>query len=386
MNALLSLVLCADPALAAEQVYPIADFGVQIAVPKGWVGKRWSDNDLAAETPDKLVQFVLVGSDVQALPAETDAALWARSYERQATLLEATEPKARVTFDTWNDLPIARGEVDFRAGEGGPPGRMLFVSVPVEQRVVHLVTFGKASDPRVRRSHDQWFGSLVVTKKPAPVELGGKAEAEGFATDLPDGWRVALPREAGLQIPRLQALGVEDLDGCFLAVRPRAALPPDLMLACRVGLYVGIVDDYTFADVEADLRPKMFGPAAEKIPAATPLALGEHRGFHYRVPAPDKAIAMVAVPYEKGLARFWTLGNAEDAAVLEQSLLEAARATTFSGPHPATVDQHLAYWFGYRPLSPQVLCPSCGSLCCVGAVGIGLFALTRRRRRSEDVY
>jgi hypothetical protein len=145
-----------------------------------------------------------------------------------------------------------------------------------------------------------------------------------------------------------------------------------------------VVDEYTFADKEAELRPVVFGAAP--VPAATLLALPDRTGFLYHPEFAGKTLYMGVVPYDQGLSRTWALGPSEDDQALLASLREALQDTTFSGDHPVTPDQLLAYYVWYRPTHPGVLGSGCGCLCLAVAAFavVGTFALPRTRKRADD--
>ena len=108
-----------------------------------------------------------------------------------------------------------------------------------------------------------------------------------------------------------------------------------------------MVDSYSFEDVEAGLRKKMFGKV-EMAPAAME-KLSDRVGFLYTPKAVDISLVVTAVPYDQGIARTWILGPKENAEYHIRSASEMLQATSYSGSHPASLGDRLSYLL-YRPI------------------------------------
>src|SRR5690606_19541977 len=98
-------------------------------------------------------------------------------------------------------------------------------------------------------------------------------EAEGIVSKLPDSFRPPLEAEVPEVLKVLSPMGIDDLKGCWSAIDPLPKAPHRVMAACSGGLWLGVVDSYSFADEEKELRAKLFGDAP--ISAAEQIALAD---------------------------------------------------------------------------------------------------------------
>jgi hypothetical protein len=177
-------------------------------------------------------------------------------------------------------------------------------------------------------------------------------------------------------------LGVEDLTPCWSAIRPLANAEPELLLTCPAGAQLGVVDSFSFAGVDAALRPVLFGKA--EVAAAKPVtAASGHTGFLYVLPAQGRAIAMAVVPYGQGVARTWALGPGGEA--FEPLLTGLVGGSSYEGAHPAGVGDQVAYWVSYRPTSPVTLGAGFGVLALLGGAALTARRALGGRRSYEDV-
>jgi hypothetical protein len=175
-------------------------------------------------------------------------------------------------------------------------------------------------------------------------------------------------------------LGLENLEPCWIAIRPKPANPePEVMVTCQGGLLLGVVDEHSFEGVDPIIRAKMFGSAP--VEPAEMVALGDRVGFMYK---PRPGLMVGVVPYDKGVARTWVLGDPEDPS-LETDLRAVLEGSTWSGVHPASLGDQLSYWVTYRPTSPVVLGPAALLLLVLGGGGFAGMRLMGGRKNKYEL-
>jgi hypothetical protein len=379
------LLILAPRALAADEEYLLGDVGVRMDLPKGWTPSRWSDADFRAEANDKSVALYVWSTPVQSWPTEAEIDLYGAAYADYLGKLGVTEiKKLEAGLGDRAGTPTVRGSWSFKVAAGS--GRVITASFPVEGQIFHMACVAGAANARkADKACDELLERLEI-RTPAPkIEPGGKVEKEGIGVTLPAGWRAPLPSEEAAVAGFASALPVQDLAPCSLAIRPRGPAEPDVMATCQAGVLLGIVDEYTFSDKEQELRPKLFGKAP--VNPATQLTLADRTAFLYQAELQGRPMVVAVAPYDQGVARMYLLGtDPKDAESLAASAREAMLAATFSGDHPVSPDETIAYFATYRPTDPRVLGTCCGSTCCllaaVGLVGV----LVSRSRRKGDGY
>jgi hypothetical protein len=208
------------------------------------------------------------------------------------------------------------------------------------------------------------------------LAYGGSVKTERVTSDLPDGWRELVEGEIDTVTPPLLKLGLEDLTGCWTAIRPRAGAQPDVMVTCPRKLHVGVVDEHSFAAQDELVRNKLFGP----LDPGTMVALGDRNGFLY---APRDGLAMGAAPDGEWMSVTWALGEGP----LAEDVRAAVASSVFPEPHAVTSGDQASYWLQHRWDSPLVLGPLCclcgGGTFLLALVG-GVVALRSRRRPADD--
>lgn len=383
----LSVLLAAStPAHAADEEYLLGDIGVRVDLPKGWEPTQWSDQQLRAQTKDGSVLLFVWSSPIQDVPEEADLALYGTHWTEILPGFGANEPA--VTASSLQDragTPTVRGALDFTLGSA--KGRAFVASQPVEGQVVHLATIGSIPNARkTEKALDELLERMEVRKPAVPVDDGGVIEGQGVRIDLPAGWRAPLPTELEAVGVQLANLPVKDLGDCAIALHPRGPTAPDVLANCQGGYYLGVVDEYTFADREEELRPVMFGAAP--VQAAVIQPLEDRTAFLYTAEIVGKPMIVGVSPYDQGLSRLFVLGqDVADVDRLRNVTVEALQGSTFSGPHPVSPDQTIGYYVMYRPTHPGVLGSACGCLCLglgMGAVGSLVVVTGRRRSRQRE--
>lgn len=386
---LLFSLIAAPAAFAAATEAPeylLGDLGVRVDLPRGWKMLRWSDWDFKAETQDGGVMLFAWGTPYQ-VPVEGEAADWAPVYEAKVKELGGDAPKlvaSRIRKE--GGRAVAALDLGFTFGGGGAEGVLYGGTITVAGQNFHLATVtAKVNAARAEKARDEILERLDVREEGEPLKTvaHGVLSASGIETKLPDGWREPTPPELGEVTKRVAVLGLSDLSKCWIAMRPRPVLEPDVMVTCPAGLQLGIVDDYSFGGVEPVVREAVFGKAP--VPPGEKLELSDRLGFLFDPRLDAQGLAVAVVPYDQGIARTWALGRPGDDTLVD-SVRAAALASTWSGPHPVTPADQASYYLTYRPTHPVVLGSGLVGVLLVGGVlgGAG-FALTRSRKRPLDL-
>jgi hypothetical protein len=376
--------LIASSVALAGDLYKVENYGVEVTMADKWVGIRFSDDDFQAEKADHSVKFMLNGVKAQDNPSPSDAN-WPVSVGKSIEALVGVPVVAgAVSADDVGDLKRLRLHFDYEIAKGNKGAADVLV-YPVDGATVVQLTYGEAA--KQKGTLEAWEKQVTIKKPAKALEDGPVVKIDGATTDLPAGWHVAGPQELLYGSRRTEPLGVKSLEGCWMAVSPRGMYEPALLIGCPISMRIGILDEYDFADKEADLRAQLFGNAP--IQPGVMLSLSDRAAVQYHVPIQEKAVDLIVVPDSTGLARFWALGQAAESAVLTAALTDAVKATTFDGPHPVTADDYLGYYPVYRPFSPVTLGGAGGCLCSVAGL-FGMMFLGSRlaaaRRAAQDAY
>jgi hypothetical protein len=385
-NIVLSLVLTAPVASAEDgsqaPEFLLGDVGVRVDLPAGWKMTRWSDWDLQAEKPDEKLILFAWQTPLQVEPTEADLAGWGELYVAKAESLNGRNPTLVGTrIARHANLPAVVGEVAFTF-DGDLPMTMAVVSVPVLGADFHLAVVTLTSRAKEGRETVAALADrLDVQRPPAPAETG-PFTAAGVQVTLPEGFRKPVASELPVVAKRLATVGEDDLTDCVLGVLPRAAHPPEVLATCPVkAMWVGQLDTHSFAGIEAELRPRMFGSAP--VPAAAEVALADRTALHYTLDTGTEFVHVGVAPYDLGLSRTWVIGPKADEARLSAATDAVLRTMTFSGPHPVTLLDRANYLV-YRP---AWLAGVVGvAVVLVGGLLGGVVAMTRRGgRKYEDL-
>lgn len=369
------------PAHAEEdEEFLLGDFGVRIDLPGDWKALEWSDWDFIAERDDRSLKLYAWGQPVQTPLTEDDLAAWSTVYVDKVAKIGGKNPSVSSTsLRTVAGRPVARFELSFDFGED-LEGVMSGASWAVEGRMFHMAIIAAAKRGMMAsQALEQLAERAEVRKPPAATAEGATVEGAGVSVVLPPGWRTPLPPELPIVQTRADALGVEDLEPCWVALRPRPASEPDVLLTCQGGLLLGVVDAYSFADKDAMVRERLFGQI-EVPPAQQVENLDGRLGFLYAPPSPGRTLRVGVVPYGDGIARTWALGEEGADEAFDAALRHVMTSADYAGDHPAGLGDQARHLITYRPTSPPVL----------GAVG-GLVLLLVggvivMRRKGGDRY
>ncbi len=364
------------PAHAEEaEEFLLADLGVRLDFPDDrWRMTRWSDWDFKAEYPSSAGTVLLFAwATPTQVPIAEPVEGWGSVYVTKIEDLQGSSPEVtRTEVSEVQGRKVALVDASFTFGEGGPTGTLHGATLEIAEKNLHLAVVSSERAAELAKAQRQGFlDELEVRTEPVRGKFAATVEAPGITTALPKGWRPPLESEmSDVVSPILGKIGVPDLEPCYTAIRPLSGGTADVLVTCQSGLLLGVVDEHSFAAVDEVVREAMFGTVP--VDPAEPVDLGDRMGFVY---APTEGLAVGIVPYDQGVSRTWVF--AEEAPT--EDLRKVMAASSFSGPHPASVGDQVTYWVTHRPTSPVVLVPA--FLLVVGVVGVG-FLLTRGSRRN----
>lgn len=348
-------------AWAAEPApYELQDVGVRVVLPEAdWRGTAWTPKRLEADALRGVAGHLVVWSTPgQATVDPAGLPGFAAEHVRQAEALRGQDAAVRASSVEKRTVgEVARVEVGFR--ESGRDGLLLGASFPIEGQVLHLALVGlDGSGPALRDTLGRVVDGVVVNRAAAPAELA--VSAAGMTATLPVGWHKPVGPEVAVVAETAAKLGVADTAHCWTAVRARAGEEPDVMLTCQDGQHLGVVDELSLADVDTQVRPRIFGSA--QVPPAEALALKDRLALLYRPPVGQRALRVVVAPNLEGVARTWALGAPGQEKALEEALEAVYASATFTGEHPVGTADLVKYYLAYRPTSPLVLGPGAALL------------------------
>jgi hypothetical protein len=377
---LVSALMIASVGVAAEEApeFLLGDLGVRIDLPEDWEMSMWSDWDFKAETSDSKVYMTAWATPTQLTPVAENISGWLPFFEEKVTELGGTSAVVKSSrVDDVKGVPVARYELNFNFEKLGMV--MLGSTHEVSGKMFHMVAVtAEVRQARAEEAMEHFVGKLDVQTGPADVAWNATVDTNGISYTLPDGWRLPLENELGTAMTRAQALGIDDLEPCSVAMRAQPSGEPDVMVTCQGGMWLGVVDEYTFSATDETLRQRLFGSVP--VQPAESLELSDRLAFIYDVDLPDRTLLMGVAPYDKGLARTWILGGRDNQESLKTALDGVLLSSTFSGAHPAGLGERVSYYVTYRPTSPVVLGTGAGVLGVCGGIGFMLFG---RGRKSE---
>ncbi|MEQ1502641.1 MAG: hypothetical protein ABMB14_10440 [Myxococcota bacterium] len=365
------------PAAAADDPeYLLSDHGVRLELPRSkWHMSKWATDAFEGKLEAEPVLIYAWATRVRA-PVDNPEA-WAPVYVAKAEDLQGTDLRVtgssveEVSGHPWALVDVAfalssAGGIALRGATTELAGKNFHVAVVAPARLAKLAD----------RERAQIIRELEFTAEVPPAELGGTVSTDRLTTKLPDGWRALEAGELDAVTSQLVKLGLEDLTGCWTAIRGHPGNQPDVMVTCSKPLHLGVVDEHSFDEHERTAREKLFGPS---VPIGTAAAMPDRTGMVF---TPRDGLAMGVAPDSDHVAVIWALGQGDVAGPVRAAL----GATTFASPHATGPGDQLGYWVKHRPTSPAVLCPA-GCLCGAGALVVGAVALVvglRSRRRGGD--
>lgn len=373
---LLTPAFADDPEPQAEE-FLLADLGVRLDLPDdGWRMTRWSDWDFKAEYTNNLGKILLFAwaTPVQ-IPIAGDGAGWGGTYTGKVEELSGKDPKVLATsVEEVGGRNVALVDTEFLFG--ADKASIYGASIEIAGQNMHLALLSsERNQAAAKQQRDQIVKRLDVRSVPLRTAFGSEVAAAGITSLLPKTWRPPFEEEIPIiVVPAMKKIGVEDLEGCWSAVRPMAGAPHGVMITCQGGLELGVVDEHSFGAVDQVLRDKLFGGV--DIPPAEMVTLPDRVGFAYQA---TEELAVGIVPYDKGVARTWVLSSEGPLADLETVM----SGSTFSGHHKVAPTDWITYYAVHRPTSPVSLGVLGGAVVVVLGLGALLVGRGSRNRYAD---
>lgn len=345
--------------------YLLRDAGVRVDLTSEWRASEWTPDHLQADRVDGKAKLYAWSTPGQLEIVPADLPGWAHVYEAMLGNLKAKDPALKSSeVKTLGGRPTARVDLVFE--ESGRKGIAAGGSVSVAGRTLHVAVVGLADKSSLADATiDGILDRLDVRNPAAPRKAGEPVSGGGMTIPLPPGFFPPLPEEDADLHARVEKLGLIQLEGCWLAVRPLAGAAPDLLMGCPSSATLGIVDEASFADADVDLRQRLFGKAP--VGPATSLRAGDRIAFLYKLDLAENALRVAVVPTHSGLERVWALGTPDRASALEAMLTDAVLPAVFEGQHPVGVGDRVGYYLAYQPTSAYVIGPGIAALAAIVA-------------------
>lgn len=363
------------------------DVGGTAFLPDGYASESWADWELKAKSRSGVLFKLWLTPYEHAVTDDTVAAfaeVYAEGLTREG--IQGVEV-AETAIQERGGRRV--GVVTLALKVGGGTGVATYAFTPSQGQTVHLRTIAGSRLARQSEADlDQLLDTLELDEEALGAPGGPVSTDAGFATTLPDGWRAPVGKELDPVRKITGKVGEAELspDRCWAAIRPVVGHDPDVMFACETSLQVGVLDEYSFAGIEAELHDRFFGRAATPVPVGVPVELSDRTGVLFEPPVAGGPVRLAVVPFEGATVQAWALADQLDAAGLDAAFRSAMGATTFSGPdggaHVVGMDKRVAYLIQHRPTSPMVLVPG---LALLGLVGAGVAAARRRKPSYEDL-
>ena len=383
------LLFASSLAFAAPQTFPMNDAGITLVLPQSWEMTRWSDWDFTAKGKDG-VQLKVWTTPFQVDVTEDNAKAWAAMYADQMKkegFSDISVTKAAV--ETVNGHPMARVELSMHSSSGGSQIAVYHgAAFTGAAQVIHLYTIsiGRLAD-RAERDLADVLAQMTVQKGPLALSGQEVSSTGGFSATLPQGWRPPLAEELDAVKGVTAAAGEDTLppERCWSAIRPPAVGDPDVIFACSGSLYLGPVDQYSFASVEPEVRERFFGRVTPPVSPAEAVTVGDRTGFYFRPSQDKEPLRLVVAPFGAGeIMMVWGLGKHVDGATLDADLQALLPTVKFTGPNDGKpqigFDRWVSYYLTSRFFSPIVLGPLVGVLALLGLV---IRALTRKKPQQD---
>ncbi len=385
---MLALALAVSPGAHAQDDGPLymADLGLNVTIPRGYRVPRWSDWDLDGVDNDKSTQIKITSSAFQIAPSDEAARAWAGLA---VTDLEAgSHTDVNVVSSGVEDIGgRSTGISEVRYRHNGKDKAVLYQrSFTIKGKVLHLRAIGLARNAsKVRKALAVWDEGLALEKQPDDLAAtaGALVSEAAFETTLPSGWRKPLASELGpvRELGAKVGQGRIDKERCWVAIKPYPEGDTALLLACQQGAWVGVIDEYSFAGKQAELKDLLLGEL-EVGPAEPLTASADQRvsPMYTLSGNTDLAVRVAVTPYDKGLMTTWAVGKLADGEALEAALAHVLAETTFAGPgggaHPVSFLNRIDHVVKYRPvmLAPVIL------------VLVGLFGFVVVQIRKKPSY
>jgi hypothetical protein len=380
---MVSLTAVADDGGSESPEFLLGEIGVQLNLDKrSWKMDRWSDWDFKATSKDKVLIYAW-STPFQMEVTEADLDGWVKVHQEKATEEGSSETtvKSQALIDV-SGQKAAFVQLEMATAQGTKLV-MDGMTFPVRGKMFHLATVASFANARSsRKSLDQAISTLDIKTKARDLKWGGEVSSDTSSATLSEFWRKPLNSEMMAVAKMAKSLTVPTLMGCWTAVRPVAGTKPDIMITCQDEKVLGIVDEYTFPDVEAKLKAAWFGSNAD-VEAQTIQVDDGRVGVLFASVVAGQEIHIVGVPNGNGLAKTIVTGAGKSGLKLGDEAHQMAKSTVVAPPPPLAFRDTALYYLSYRPFHPYVLGPILLGLI-VFCLIIAMIVIGARRQPTYD--
>jgi hypothetical protein len=192
----------------------------------------------------------------------------AEAWAKELAILWRTEHQKgkdfsglKVSTRTREGEPHALSEIAYKV-QGKTQAVAFQETFAIEGRMVHVVRTALQKNMRwAWTALDTWVPEIEVAHPAADLsDLGGSVSAGAFSAVLPDGWRKPLRGEFLDAVQPASQLGQKRVtdDTCWMGIAPKASGETNLLLACTMDLFLGVVDEHSFGAVDERIRATVF--------------------------------------------------------------------------------------------------------------------------------
>jgi hypothetical protein len=389
-----ALLLALAGAPAHAQPYAMAEAGITLDLPAGWDMTRWSDWDFRASHPAGMALEVWYSPWQIALDDTLGPALSTIYTEHLEEERAGGINVGPTTKATVGSLALVRTDTSFQFDRTGPKGVTHAAAFAGEGKVLFVAVYAPtANAARAASALDQILQRLTVDKPAvdlAPLSAPQKTNM-GFTVALPAGWRVPTGAERDELMKLSSVVGAEKPADCFLAARPSLdAEAVAGMFLCKANWHMKILDEYSFDDEAAALKALLFGKAAEKIAAPTPIQTKDRTAILMKPEINGRELRLAVVPYDQGQVAAWLVGPKGSGETLDAAATATLQGLTYEGPDngvpPFQAGAWVAHTFAYRPFHPLVLAVVAAGLLFLAGVGFLVFRKAPNRNPGYGSY
>jgi hypothetical protein len=317
---------------------------------------RWSDWDFKATSKDNVLLYAWT-TPFQMDVVEADLEGWSQVHVDKAK--EEGSSETKVTDSSLVSIQEhAAAQIDLEMTvEGGTTLTMRGLTMAMRGQMFHLAAVA-ASDRagNAQKALDKAAADMELKVLPEALVWGAAVESEVSSATLNGNWRAPLKSEMPTVVKMAKALTVPTFLGCWSAIHPVAGTTPDVMITCQDKKTLGIVDEYTFDDVQADLKTAWFGTKTEAESDSMTTEDGR-MGLLFTSKVAGQSIHILGVANDQGIAKTIVAGKGTSKLDLGVELLEVAKASTIAAPIPMEFRDVGIYYLTYRPFHPYVLGP-----------------------------
>ena len=374
------------PTVQAEP-YLMNDVGGTLTLPAGFEMSRWSDWDFKAKGAGGSIMYKLWLTPYQMPINKETGAIFEKAYVDKLGNEGGGEGVVKRTdLKTLGGRQAVISEIHFKAkGGSGAAGVYIGAAFAGGGQVVHSRVISSVRNAKsARAALESTLDTFSLKKGPLNVTTGEVSSGAGFASTLPEGWRVPLASELPgvLEITSKMWKSGLSADECFVGIQLESVDTPDVLFACKKFWDGRPVDAYSFSEIETEWREVFFGKAGAELPPGEQVVVGDRVGALFRPRDGANPIRLLVAPFDGGLMATWYRGASADPQAADAAMLGLASTVKFTGPDGGQPlirpDRWVGYYVSHRPTHPFVLGPV--------VLAIGVIIALVRRGRGRDPY